>query len=103
MKFIENQEKLDYRSIFANRILKLIYEKHSGDLDKAIIEAEPFFKDFEEIIRNIYELINSEIPLYHYYELLKYGFENFDITEEEYQKDLEITKKACKLYYDKTN
>lgn len=103
MKFIENQEELDYRSIFANRILKLIYEKHSGDLDKAIIEAESFFNDFQEIIDNIYELIDTEIPLYHYYQLLKYGFENWSITEEEYKTQIELTKKACKLYYDKTN
>lgn len=38
---------LDDRSIFANAVLQLIYDKHNGDLNLAIKEAEPLFGYFE--------------------------------------------------------
>lgn len=100
-QFEEDLEYLDGRSIFANRILQLLYEKHNGDLDKACEEAEPFFEDLEEYIRNIYELVDSEIPLYAYYRLKKYGADANDFSDEEYLEILEDTKQACKIYYTK--
>ncbi len=68
MSFETDLENLDERSVFANRICKLIFEKHNGDLDAAIVEAEPYFNDLEEFVRNIYELVENEIPLYAYCE-----------------------------------
>lgn len=97
--FKTDLENLDERSVFANRICKLIFEKHSGDLDKAIIEAEPYFNDLEEFIRNIYELVEFEIPLYAYYRLLKYGADNWGFEENEYQEKITKTRDACRLYY----
>ncbi len=52
--FQTNFEELDGRSVFANRICKLIFQKHHGDLNNAIVEAEPYFKDLEYFVRNIY-------------------------------------------------
>jgi hypothetical protein len=91
---------LDYRAIFANRVLKLIYEKHNGDLDKAVVEAAPFFEEMDEIIRNVYELIDSEIPLWKYNYVKngtkeQLGYE----TEEEREEELAKTIKACRVYY----
>lgn len=93
-------EKLDDRSIFANRICKLIYNKNKGDLQKSIEEAEPYFKGLDQFVRNIYELIEYEIPLYAYYELIKYGMDNYDFNKKEYDVAIKKTKKACILYYE---
>lgn len=92
-------ENLDGRSVFANRICKLIFDKHNGDIDNAIIEAEPFFNELDYFVRNIYELVENEIPLYAYYELLKYGPDNWDFEETEYQDKILKTQNACRLYY----
>lgn len=99
LKFKTDLESLDERSVFANRILKLIYDKHNGDIDSAIKEIKPILDGLEEFVRNIYELIDNEIPLYHYYELLENGADDFDLTEDEYQEWLQITRKACVYYY----
>ena len=93
-------ENLDGRSIFANKICKLIYDKNNCDLDESIKEAETYFFYLDEYVRNIYELVDSEIPLYSYYQLLKYGANNYGFNEDEYQEKLVITRDACKLYYD---
>lgn len=98
-KFKKDLNKLNGRSVFANRILKLIYDKHNGDLDKSIKEAELYFNDLEEYVKNIYELVDSEIPLYAYYRLLKYGSVGLGLEENEYQEIIEKTKDACIYYY----
>ncbi len=91
---------LNHRSIFANAVLKLIYQKHDGDLDAAVEEAKPFFEHFENNIRNIYELIDDEIPLYSYYNLLEADEpDDLDLTEDEYKQSIINAKAACELYY----
>ena len=102
MEFFEFKtdfNNLDGRSIFANRICKLLFEKHNGDLVEAIKEAEPFFCDLEEYVRNIYELIENEIPLYAYYKIMEHGAGNWGFEEHEYQEKITKTIAACKLYY----
>lgn len=98
-EFETDLEQLDYRSKFANRVLKLIYQKHKGDLDASIIEAEIFFEEFEELIRNIYELVEDEIPLYAYYQLLKHGAKDYGMGEEEYTDAIAASVDACRIYY----
>jgi len=97
--FETDLENLDERSVFANRICKLIFEKHNGNLDAAIVEAEPYFNDLEAFVRNIYELVENEIPLYAYYRLLKYGADNWGFDENEYKEKIAKTQDACRLYY----
>lgn len=101
MDFKTNFEDLDDRSIFANRVLALIYQKYGGDVYFAIAAAAPFFQDFENHIKNIYELIEDEIPLYHIYRLVKYGADNWGYSDEEYKKEIEKTSNACHFYYNK--
>lgn len=97
---MNQQPCLDNRSLFANRICKLIYQKHDGNIDEAIKEAEPFFEDLHEHVRNIYELIPTEIPLMYYRDLLKFGKDNYyDISEQEYQKIILFTKNKCVEQY----
>lgn len=52
-------------------------------------------------IKNIYELIDTEIPLWTYYSLIRYGKDNFDLDNAEYQIAIDNTKKACIDYYKK--
>lgn len=92
--------EIDERSEFANRVCKLLYEKHNGDLDKASEEGKPFFSGMEEFIRNIYELVETEIPLYAYHRLQEYGPANYGFDEVEYKTALNNVKKACIDYYE---
>ena len=89
----------DYRAGFANRICKLLYYKSNGDLNKCVKEGDNLFIDIENHVRNVYELIDSNIPLMAYYELLNDGPDNWDFTAEEYEQALLRTAKACKEYY----
>jgi len=87
------------RAGFANRVCKLIYNQNNNDIDKAIIECGSIYSDFDEHIRNIYELIDNYIPLMAYYELKKYGADNFGLNDNEYDVALQNSKKACEDYY----
>ena len=98
-EFEPDLECLDDRSVFANRICKLIFQKHNGNLDKAIVEAEPIFNDLERFVRNIYELVETEIPLYAYFQLLKYGANNWRFDQNEYKQKIAKTQDACIVYY----
>lgn len=96
----ENVNELDdTRSIFANRVCKLLYQKHNGDLEKAMKEGEIFFEEFEILIRNIYELVENEIPLYALFRLRKYGADNFGFDDEEYLSAETNCIIACEKYY----
>lgn len=96
----KDKDHLNYRAEFANRICKLLYDKSNGNIDKAIIDGEKLFNDLHENVRNIYELVNSQIPLMTYYELKKYDADNWGFSDEEYTINLEVTKAACKDYYE---
>jgi len=87
------------RSGFANRICKLIYNQSGNDIEKAIKEYENIFSDIDEHVENIYELIGEYIPLIAYYELKKYGADNYDFDDEEYEQALINAKTACDNYY----
>ncbi len=98
-EFKKNLKNLDGRSEFANRVFKMIYQKNNGNLDKSCEEAIPFFNDFEEYVRNFYELVDNDLPLYSYYRLNKYGADSYSITEEEFEEAVNNAKKACNKYY----
>lgn len=98
-EFKKDLNSLDEKSIFANRICKLVYQKHDGNLDYSIRELAPYFQDLKTFVRNIYELIGSEIPLFAYYQLIKFGANNWDFTELEYTEVLNRTIEACHYYY----
>ena len=99
-KFISKEKALSQdRSEFANMVCKLIYNKNDKDLKKAVKDVEKAFLMFEEYVRNIYELIDDSIPMFAYYRLKKYGAENWDFSEKEYNQALETCKRACIEYY----
>lgn len=98
-KFETNFENLDPRSKFANDICQLVIDKHHGDFEKSLVEIKPIYNHFENHVRNVYELINKEIPLFTLYELITHGKDNYGITEYEYQEAINITKQACNTYY----
>lgn len=99
-KFIRKEEAFEGgRSGFANRICKLIHQQNGGDIDKSIKEGEYIFNDLNEFVRNIYELIDTEIPLMAYAELKEHGADNYGFSDEEYEQALESSKKACVEYY----
>lgn len=87
------------RAGFANSVCKLIYNQSGNDIEKAIKNGESIFTDFNEYVRNIYELVDSYIPLIAYYELKKHGADNYGFSEEEYQEALNKTKAGCEKYY----
>lgn len=76
-KFEAHLDVLNDRAVFANRIFKLLWQKHGGNIDEAIEEAEPFFNDLERYVRNIYEIKDTEIPLWSYAYLLENEADNW--------------------------
>ena len=92
-------EELDGRSIFVNRICKLIYDKHNGDLDKIIDEFGLIYADITEYVKNVYEL-DDEIPLIYFYRLKIYGADNYDLYESEYKEIIENVKIKCVKFYE---
>lgn len=102
-KFKHYEDRLDSRSNLANRIFKLIYQKHNGNLVKCIEEARPFIYDLEETVRNIYELKYNEIPFWAFYELHSSskdkGLGYFGFTPEEFDEYYNISIEACHKYY----
>ena len=94
-----------YLAAFANKICELLYQKHLGDLDKAIKEGDDLFEDFEDILRNFYEIADDQVPLVAYWNLITKGKLNyFDKDEDgEYKAAIDRTIKACHEYYNNEN
>ena len=91
----------DDRSIFANSVCKIIYEKNNGDLIKCVSELKPIYDSFFEHVRNVYELVGSEIPMFYLYELKTRPEDNWDFSELESNIDNEIQKaiESCHEYF----
>jgi len=99
--FIEDREALNYRSVFANDICQLLVDKNYGDISKALSQLKPIYDGLFECVDNIYELVDSEIPLVSLYRLYDLGADNWGFEKHEYKEAIEKTKKACKEYYGK--
>lgn len=99
-EFVTNREELDERSIFANAVCKLIVTKNDGSLIASIREVESVYNMFSIHVRNIYELVDTEIPLFALYELNKHGSDNFMLTQEEFIQAKHNAVNACAEYYD---
>lgn len=97
--FEPNLSKLDERSVLVNATLKLIYEKHGGNLDATIVDAIIYYNEAARIIHNMYELIEYELPLFAYYILKTKGAENYGFSETEYATAINNTIMACRDYY----
>ena len=93
----------DDRSHFANTICKVLVEKSNNDIDLSVNNIKKIYDYFEEYVRNVYELIDEEIPLFALYELKTQKPDNWDFTEQEYNDAIDRTYKACITFYIKTN
>lgn len=98
-EFEQDLDNIDERSQFANAVCKLICAKVNFNFDKAFNEIENIYNHFDNHVRNVYELVDTEIPLFALYELLELGKDNWGFTDEEYQQALKNTREACKMYY----
>ncbi len=92
-------KSLDPRSIFANRVCKLLFDSYLVNLDDDILYVKKIYQDFDDNIRNFYELVENEIPLFALYELKQYGAKNWGFTEKEYNDAYTRTKNACLEWY----
>lgn len=97
--FETNRDNHDYRSQFANDVCQLLLNDCDGNIDDALKQVEEFYDHFEESVRNIYEVIDCEIPLFALYDLKRYPMDNWGFTQEEYDKVLKNTYSACKKIY----
>jgi hypothetical protein len=86
---------------FANRVCKMIYRLHNGDVEKCIssTEFEDVYNDFDEHVSDVYGLIANRIPLFALYELVNNGADNYGFTKDEYDTHLNKVRQACKGYY----
>jgi hypothetical protein len=93
--------KLDQfgRSHFANDVCQLIVDKNDRCIIQSLKEIGPIVNHFDNHVRNIYELHDSEIPLFSLYHLIKHGKDNYGFSDEEYQEYKQKALKACVDYY----
>jgi hypothetical protein len=83
------KDNQDQRAEFANDVCQLIIDKHHGVIEAAAGSLKKIRAYFNENVRNIYELVDSEIPLFALYELMNNGADNYGFTWEEYNDALE--------------
>jgi hypothetical protein len=105
MSFTFNNKNLgiDNRARFANSVCQLLVNSKNGDLNESLQDVGSLYKEFECNVRNIYELIDSQIPLFALYELTTNGADNWDFNDEEYSTALLNCRIACIEYYGTTN
>ncbi len=65
------EKRSDSRVEFANYACGLLIEKHNGDFDKAVGDVEELYGHFRENVRNVYQFIQCNIPLFSLYEYNK--------------------------------
>jgi len=94
-----NKNNLSYRAEFANDVCKLLVKNHNNDIELSIQHVEKIYNYFEEYVRNIYEIIGDEIPLFALYRLKKHGADNYGFTDEEYEVNIKKCIEACKNFY----
>lgn len=95
----ENLELQDVqdKSMFANAVCKLIYQKHNGNLNECMGEVKSIYSYFFEYVHNIYECV--EIPLFALYEMNEYGAKNYGLSESQFEEVKERVQSACIKYY----
>ena len=98
-EFETDLEDLDERSEFANAVCKLIVDKNNGNLINSLNEVGDIYDMFFISVRNIYELVDSEIPLFALYELHNFGADNLGLTPEEFKQAKQSSMLACSEYY----
>lgn len=101
-EFVTREECGD-RADFCNKVFDIIVQKNDYDIDLSLKEAEPLFEYFDEYVYDVYEVIDSEIPLWQLHNLLlhkeDHGEDNWGYTQEEYDDFLQDARNACELYY----
>lgn len=91
----------DDRSKFANLILSNSFKLHNCEFSEDFLSDLKKIRNWlDEYVRNIYEVIDDEIPLLAYYQVKKYGSSGFCAWEEYETNDaLELIAKYCKEIY----
>ena len=103
--FCEPEQVRDDRAIFANIACKLLYQKYNSALTSVSFQTELRILRmyFEEYVRNIYEIIHDEIPLFAYADYLKYGFDSMAWDDEDQMTEAkwkQILFDNCKKFYE---
>ena len=89
----------DHRAQFANSVLKLLWKKHGSHCSADLLEDVAIQREyFDEYVRNIYEVINDEIPLFAWHDVVKHGHENVD-WECSHKEALRIIFAGCEEFY----
>lgn len=97
--FDDKNSDFDPRVVFANNVCKIVVQKNGGDIDKSLNDIKGIYDGFEGNVRNIYQFIDSKIPLFALYDLKRHGADNFCMTEQEYEDAISRTNNACVSYY----
>ena len=98
-KFLNRDQITDDRALFANKICDLLAKESDFSLRGSLGAIAIIRQYFEEHVRNIYELVDTQIPVFAYYDLSKVDADNYCWTEEQYQRNLEIARKAAIKYH----
>ena len=101
-KINRHRKQHDERSNFANTVCKCLVQANNRSIAAALSNLKPIYDHFKIHVRYIYELIDTEIPLFKLYELHKPGYtEIFDLEKEELQEMIVDATEACEKFYRK--
>lgn len=93
----------DDRAEFANLIFKNLYRLYKGDFNNTLFlsESAKIVDHLEEYVRNIYEVIDDEIPMMAYINVLRDGHSGYCEWEEySSQADaLKVIESYCHKFY----
>lgn len=94
-----NKSECGERAKFANDVCQLLVNANQRCITTALANVKPIYDHFEEHVRNVYELIDTEIPLFALHELMTLPPDNWGMTEEEHNAAKMRSLKACMQYY----
>lgn len=89
----------DERSEFANYACELLVSKYDRDLTLTLNNVGPLYAHFDNNVRNIYHFIDSEIPLFSLYDLMRHGRDNWGLSDNEYNTAKQSALRACVSRY----
>lgn len=92
----------DFRAKFANEIFKLLYHAFDGDFNNVLFlqKIGTMYDYLDDYVRNIYEVIDDEIPMMAYYQVLVHGSDGYNEWEEyETPEALKIIESYCHKHY----
>jgi hypothetical protein len=92
----KHKQDISDKAKFANEVCKLLLYKYEGSISDAAHNAGDVYKYFKE---SLYEVVDTEVPLFWLHELLSSDPSDYYMTTERWDTEVTQAKIACVNYY----